>query len=57
MSDPDDEFAHAARPIASVGLDSGGGQGDPLLRMVRAAVGRAAEGSSGEGPDQEASAS
>ena len=35
----------------------GSSAGDPLLRMVRAAVGRAAEGSSGEGPDREASAS
>ncbi len=58
-ADHDDEFARTARPIASVGLESGANQaaGDPLLRMVRAAVGRAAEGSSGEGPEQEASAS
>ena len=56
-SDRDDELARTSRPIASVGLDSAGGQGDPLLRMVRAAVGRAAEGSSGDGPEQEASAS
>ncbi len=55
--DGDDELAQTDRPIASVGLDGGGVQGDPLLRMVRAAVGRAAEGSSGEDPEQEASAS
>ncbi len=54
-----DELARTARPIASVGLEASTSQsaGDPLLRMVRAAVGRAAEGSSGEGPEQEASAS
>ncbi len=54
-----DAVARASRPIASVGLDPAGsaGTGDPLLRMVRAAVGRAAEGSSTDDPEQEASAS
>ncbi len=57
--DADDEQSRAPRPIASVGLDSTGGPpgGDPLLRMVRAAVGRAAEGSTSDDPEQEASAS
>jgi DivIVA domain-containing protein len=50
-----DDAAH----IAPVGLDApvGATAGDPLLRMVRAAVGRAAGGSAGDGPDQQASAS
>ena len=51
--------AAAAHAIAPVGRDPqvGTSAGDPLLRMVRATVGRAAEGSSGDGPDQQASAS
>jgi len=49
----------STRPVASVGLDpaSGGGVGDPLLRMVRAAVGRAAEGSAQDDEEPAASAS
>jgi len=47
-----------AHATASVGLDQPAATaGDPLLRMVRAAVGRAAEGSASDDPDQQASAS
>ena len=54
----DDESAHDDR-ADRVGRPRhrGGQPAIPLLRMVRAAVGRAAEGSSGDGPDREASAS
>ncbi len=45
------------QPVGSVQLDANGNAGDPLLRMVRAAVGRAVEASSPEGLDREASAS
>jgi DivIVA domain-containing protein len=45
--------------VGSVDLDqpAGSAGADPLLRMVRAAVGRAAEASTPEPPDREASAS
>jgi DivIVA domain-containing protein len=47
------------RSVGSADLDpdAGTGAADPLLRMVRAAVGRAAEASAGDAGDREASAS
>jgi DivIVA domain-containing protein len=58
-SDSDDEPGVAAIPPTELdfGGPGAGGPGDPLLRMVRAAVGRASKRSGGEGVDREASAS
>jgi DivIVA domain-containing protein len=54
---PDDAPDREDRGVGSADLDDAGHAGDPLLRMVRAAVGRASRGSTGDGVDREASAS
>jgi DivIVA domain-containing protein len=54
---PSPGFDPGERSVGSVELDANGAAGDPLLRMVRAAVGRAVEASGTDDLDHEASAS